>query len=255
MRRTITICAYRRADYLSQVLAALEVALAKCREYEPYHIAVCIDGDSPARTAVREVAESFCARQHSASVIEWPTRWGAIENLRLGLQYAFMELQSDFNLQLEDDVVLSPDALRLAVWFSLREWVRCVCMTLHSHSFGGEDPTLITKRKLFGTWGIACFRWQWRDWIGPNWNYKQALPCGWDYALSRTVWRNDLYTVTPVLGRVRNIGKYDGNCSVPEIFDEQWKGHQPAGPDQMREIGDFRLDPNEPQRPEWVWGE
>ena len=230
--RTITIAAYRRPEYLQEVLRSLEKALEYCPEFKPDHIILGIDpgGDL-------EVEQ----RDHSPiEIIRWPEHLGVNEHPRRLLQYAFMELGSDFNLHLEDDTVLSPDALRLALWFE--KWgYEALTLSLHSHSRDFENARRVYSTERFGAWGWACTRHAWTGWLSHYWNYKRELPIGWDWSISKLMAVENLHSLAPALSRARNIGREKGTYQTPEGYDRDFAGQTWAGVEHMQRIEDFRL--------------
>ena len=102
---TITICAYNRPDYLDQVLESLHVALRLCPEFRVERIFIGVDQGG--------VINPVECTDYNLEVVYWPEHLGVTEHPRRLLQYAFVERGSSFNLHLEDDTVLAPDAIRL----------------------------------------------------------------------------------------------------------------------------------------------
>ena len=234
MKRTITICAYNRPDYLWQVVESLNDALYYCVEYQPETIVLGIDGykpgtDGPGQADVYDAVNELLPL--NSEVICWPEHLGVSEHPRRLLQYVFTEADSDYNLHLEDDTVLSPDALRLALWHSrtaLPQEALCLCL----HSPGSTTPPKGTdwrlnrcyKRSDFGVWGWATTAQQWARWFAQYWNHKREGQLGWDWSVSDTMAVNRLYAVAPYLSRVRNVGRERGEHQTPEGYDEEQAG-------------------------------
>jgi len=248
MTRTITICSHRRPEYLEQVLESLAVALEYCPEYKPDRVLIGIDPepyygmhDRVVKIAAKSGFESFV----------WPEHLGVSEHPRRLLQWIFEK--SEFNLHMEDDTVLSPDALRLCMWF-LR-YPRPAILSLHS-AIDSNDPALVIKRADFGVWGWACRAYMWIDHIAPTWNHKREGKLGWDWSLSHTIYQRKLTVLSPVLSRVRNIGRELGCHQTPEGFDIEMEGATWADAKQAIDINKFLLDPAEPTRcTNWPYGE
>jgi hypothetical protein len=254
--RTITIAAYNRPDYLAQVLESLQFARTQCPEYAAEAIVLGIDPGAGEEAEIIRVAASMLpgANETDIRMIVWPYRLGTDEHTRRLLQYAFMRLHSDFNLHLEDDTVLSPDALRLVMWYALWNVKTSCCLQLYSGSRGGEDPSNIVRRTSFAPWGWACFNRDWHQWIAPDWNHKREQPYGWDWSLSRAMWERKLYALAPALSRVRNIGRERGVHQTPEGYDKDFGNQVCAGVGEMRKDEDFTLDPALPAFDVWKHG-
>jgi len=229
--RTITIAAYRRPEYLQQVLESLTEAERYCPEFKPDHIIIGIDSGTGLEVH---------ADESDIEVIYWPEHLGVNEHPRRLLQYAFMELGSDFNLHLEDDTVLSPDALRLAMWFQ-RTPTPAITLSLYSPSKAVAENEVVRYRQDFGAWGWCCTRAVWLRLLAPYWNYKRDLPIGWDWSISKLMAEKGLRAIEPALSRVRNIGREKGTYQTPEGYDRDFAGQTWAGIEHMQEIGDFRL--------------
>jgi len=227
MRNTITIAAFRRPDYLKQVLDSLTVALRFCPEFSPHVIVVGVDqfADGSRREDVLDVIREFGHQR--LEVIEWNERLGINEHPRRLCMYAFSKLESDFNLHLEDDTVLSPDALSLAQWFFDGHSARRV-LNLYSPSLTYDSPDELRLGSGFHAWGWGCNFNVWEK-LSLHWNHRISYPIGWDWSVTDTM---DLYgfaTVHPVLSRVRNIGRLNGWHQTPEGYDRDFAGQVAAG--------------------------
>ena len=231
---TITVCAYNRPDYLQQVIESLHVALRLCPEFRVERIFIGVDQGG--------VINPVECTDYNLEVVYWPEHLGVTEHPRRLLQYAFVERGSSFNLHLEDDTVLAPDAIRLVEWFRAHMPDPAHILSLHSRSTSLDcDPALVETRPDFGVWGWATTQYVARKYILPWWNYRRTDPLGWDYSLTDVVERYKLRVLSPALSRVENIGREGGAHQTPEGWDQEMEGLVCAGPDQMREIGDFHL--------------
>lgn len=196
MTKTVSFCAYRRPDYEAQVLASLfpQVNHRNYRFVPTY--------DSPA-----------------------PNNRGCDANTFLSIQRAF-DHGSDFNVHVEDDTVLSPDALALADWFLAHpERDNYVLLNLFSRSTTCERPFDVVESARFTSWGWAITREKWETIIKPEWNQKNTIhPMGWDWSVGFTIQKHGLKTLHPVLSRVKNIGREGGTYETPDHHDEWTKG-------------------------------
>lgn len=241
--RTITVCAYNRPEYLEHSLQALSYALNFCPQYRSAKIIVGVDPSAPEiQNKVEELADRW------AEKVVWPEHLGVSEAPRRLLQYAFSELGTSFNVHIEDDILISPDALRLCLWFERLSYFdpawdkrSRILLSLHSHSQTLERPEAVIPRRDFGVWGWACPRFTWNTWIAPYWNHKRTGKIGWDWSVSKTMKDNGLSALCPVLSRSRNIGREGGVHQRPEEFDQEMTGLVAAGVEQMQEVDQFRL--------------
>lgn len=241
--RTVTVLGYRRPNYLRQTLDALRVALFHCPEYKPDRIVIGIDPGADEQAECVGVALDF--PEQNREIILWPERLGPSEHPRRMMQYAFMELRSDYNLQLEDDIVLSPDALRLALWYADRTWsfhdCRTIGMSLYSRGTEFSRPADVCYRNDFSCWAFCCSRPAWWACLMPWWNYRRTEPLGWDHSVTSMMKKNNFRIMHPALSRVHNIGREGGWYQTPEGYDRDFEGVVWAGTEHMQENGAWRL--------------
>lgn len=274
LMHTITVCAYNRPGYLRCVLVSLLTAMHNaCPDLTGgVQIVIGVDPGGSRQAEVTAVALQFAGVVHMSGwkqpeVIVWPEPLGVSEHPRRLLQHVFARLASVFNVHLEDDTVLSPDALRLAWWYwnctkrpsDAHMLDKVICMSLHSRS--GTDPALrasetVAYRRDFGVWGWCCTHLTWWLWLSHYWNIKREGKLGWDWSISWTMHENGLLAISPALSRVRNIGRENGAHQTPEGHDEEMRGLICAGPDDATDMDKFVLYPVKPERPaSWPWGE
>lgn len=260
--RTITVAAYNRPDYLRKVLMSLYDAIG-WSEFAPCTVVIGIDPGGDMQEAVTGEVTDFCVdvtldRWCHAEIIRWPEHLGVSEHPRRLLQYVFAELYSTFNVHLEDDTVLSPDALKLALWYEQgasrddQQRDRVLALSLHSASKGGENPSVLRYRRDFGVWGWCCTHLAWWLWFSHYWNYKRTPPYGFDWSVSRMMAEQDLVCLSPALSRVTNIGREGGTHQTPEGFDEEMKGMVAAG-DLPSDV-QYLIDPTRPKKETWTHG-
>jgi len=228
--RTVSICAYNRPEYLHEVLIGLGIAREFCPEFNA-RVIIGVDHGAPEPVLV-------LAHMHADEVIEWPEHLGVSEHPRRLLQYVFTEVESNFNLHLEDDTVLSPDALRLALWFERHDECGEI-LSLHSKSTDYENPGCVRPRPDFGVWGWVADDLVWEQWLAPTWNHRRTPPLGFDYSITDTLKQNGLIVLSPALSRVHNIGRENGAHQSPEGYDEEMKGLVWAGIEHAKEANEF----------------
>jgi hypothetical protein len=224
MTRTVTICAYNRPIYLDQVIGSLRRALSLA-SWRPDKIVVGVDPGGQWQNDVVNIAAQAPA---PVEVIVWPEHLGVSEAPRRLLQYVFSELESAFNLHLEDDTVISPDALNLVDWYERNLdafWARgLLCLTLHSPSSTHENKDVVYRRSDFGVWGWAMDFFRWRGYLSQWWNHRRYEPLGWDYSATDMLHRCNLQVAAPALSRVCNIGREGGTFQTPAGYDLDFAG-------------------------------
>lgn len=261
MRKTITVALYRRPEYSHQVLTSLTQALRNCPEFQPDRILIGVDKLAPehasadTEAAVAQVVKDFKRNninRFHLEVIPWYEHLGVNEHPRRLLQMAFSEVHSDFNLHVEDDTVLSLDAIRLVEWYARTRhtidgmkcdvrYDRALTLCLYNPSRDFEHSARLYLANGFAPWGWACHADAWRNYLMPLWNHKRELPIGWDWSIRATIEKFGLKSITPSLSRVTNIGRENGQYQTPAGYDSDFEGVVAAGPQHMTEIADFRL--------------
>lgn len=244
---TVTVCAYNRPDYLYEVLRALSASAAFAPGF-PLKVFVGIDPGGSRQKEVEAVARHWLC-DSTETLIVWPDHLGVSEHPRRMLQFIFSEVTSGFNLHLEDDTVISPDAIRLCEWYvnhrpgTLKAKDSC-WLSLHSpvKDKDNHDLGLIVPRYDFGVWGWACTSLAWFAWICSQWNHRRTHPTGWDWSLSDTMKQKHLTAVAPALSRVHNIGREGGTFQTPEGYDEEMKESKWATEADMQRVEDFHYE-------------
>jgi hypothetical protein len=209
--RTITVIAYRRPDYLAQSLQALlENDLSSWDQ-----VLVQIDPGFPeVGMQAREFSSIFKNRVANYLVHENLWRMGVSNNPRKAINYVF-GLGSDFNVSVEDDCLLSPDALDLALWFE-KHGKDYLFLNLSSKNIApGLFDDLEEHPGMMGAFGWACTRQSWFKIIEPTWNGKIREPYGWDWSLTYQCVVHELITLFPTVSRTFNIGKFGGMYDTP----------------------------------------
>ena len=201
--KTISFTGWRRPSYEKQVLASI----AKQPEIGEYAFFPCYDKPAPNNigcdaSIFKAVSQAFAAG-------------------------------SEFNLHVEDDTLLSPDALSLCNWFldELENRDDYALLNLHAHSKDISNPLDMVESPKFNSWGWAITANNWYGKIVPEWNKKKIPPRGWDWSLSLIIQRHGLKTLRPKLSRVLNIGREGGTYESPAHYDSWLRDlvHSPGG--------------------------
>ena len=232
----IVIVAYNRPNYLRRVLDNL----ADCDGIEDYPVHIFIDpaDREETRETVETVAKSFAASKITR-VSTHSTRLGPHKNIRLAVNNAFESYGARFVIVLEDDVILSRDALLFMEYArdTFENDTNVFTATGYANNCHREDcvvdPTFrhrTTRRKHFTPWFWGTWRDRWQELHKSTWT-------GWDvemnFELSETRkiiqkpnsgLRGERVEVFPIFSRANNIG-----------FENGFHAHVYT-PEQMREL-------------------
>lgn len=194
--RTITMTLFNRPQYLKKVLGAL----SRCAGIEKYHLIACVEpGNDEVLTLARAISFTKSVRVHvNEKVLSCPV------NVFQALSFAFLE--TDYNIHLEDDILLHRDAL---LYFE------------HCGRAYGDDPSVFSvtaynnQRPPEEEWGRVARRAWFTPWSWATWRdrFEEMRPL-WDFDYSHGNWDNNLNTrvrgerteVFPVLALAQNIG-------------------------------------------------
>jgi hypothetical protein len=215
MKKTLTMTAYNRPEYLRQTLEQL-----RKNDFTDWsHIKFGIE---PGNVEVARVAES--AREFIYAFIR-------INNGVLGVKNnPFMTLKSVFrpmkkkvtsnlNIYLEDDVLFSPDITRLANWYGdLSNKNDYLCMGFFRkdtlEDVGGVKVE--HNPKMFSALGLVITDYQWDNYFAPNWHKD---PRGWDWSMKGFMESSGLGMLVPMVSRSYHIGRENATHYVPSQHD------------------------------------
>jgi hypothetical protein len=165
--------------------------------------------------------ESTGVRSHS----------GARDNMYNVLSYAFNN-GSDFNVHLEDDFILSPDALDLANWYYETykdKPMTYMCYGLFNWGSAGEDFSGVVEAPTFHGLGWCAFRKNWyacydTAWFDDKLARKYANAYGWDWAVEGYFKEYKCKAILPTISRTYHVGRLDGTCCTVDFFDKTYVG-------------------------------
>ena len=236
--RTITLVAYDRPGYVARAIGAMTEALLKLDDRIFDKLIFSID---PGNVEVSRVCEHAAEVLSSGGVIECITyknvqRFGVAGNALVALSRAFEEHGSDFNLHLEDDACLIPDAAILAKWFDeahggpLSDYLLMAMCNHRDFGHGKNpgdvpnDPELMAESAhIPAPFAWCASKYQW-SFIRDSWDKKTVPPTGWDWSLSFAMRLGRKRALHPVLSRCRNIGREGGTHESPMTFDSTQLG-------------------------------
>jgi hypothetical protein len=221
--KTITFPVGYRPNYLIKFLDTL-----RRQNLEGYEI-FCSVEKSPECIKVLEESgiemniifkpDSTGAKSHS----------GARANMYNALSSAF-EAGSDFNLHLEDDFLLSPDAVDLANWYYNN--YKDKPLTYMSYGmFGfnprGDDYNALEEVDFFEGLGWAVFKENWEACYRDSWwdeslakKYYNAY--GWDWNIQAYFRDHKCKAIRPLINRTQHNGRIGGTCCTVQHHDKHY---------------------------------
>jgi hypothetical protein len=230
MKKTITLPVWNRPEYTKKVLESLEKANTK-----GYELLVGIE---PGCKEVLEIVHKFAKKEILPTRIIINEENKGINYNNLNLYEKAFNSGSEFNVAIEDDIVLSPDALDLANWFlKCDKNKKYMLLNLFNNSKDYKTPLVLIESKSFCPWGFCFTKKVYLKWIKPYWMYhpinfnwllykiggeKVGKNIGWDCSIFKILTKHHLKTLVPTLSRSKNIGRESGVHSTPELFDKQF---------------------------------
>jgi hypothetical protein len=245
MKKTITIAAYNRPENLAALLASLRDQLLPL---DGYKLIVRVDagGDHFGEVLALTQGIDFVEREVTHS----RRNQGTVKTTHWTMERAFEHERADFNIYLEDDLLLAPDALNLAEWYMANaERIRrtegvkdvggfCLC-----NLQCGEDAERVFLSRAFVGWGFVMSRSQWVMYAAPAWCEPEKLwgsAMMWDKSVANFIRVHPgTYNVFPEVSRVTNTGKV-GVHMTPARHATLLAGLRLSA---ERRACEFRLDP------------
>lgn len=239
MKRTIAILLHRRPELLERQINAL----LACQDLNHFSdLILSVDPGHKNSEDVEKAARAIMLAINEidglpkCTLVSYPKNLGIVEHPRQVLRLSFESIGSDLHVQIEDDAVLKPDALRLALWYQgfQENNQETLLMSMCNHrafgknQLGGsipeDDPELIAETPYVTSpfaWATTASNWGFlRKW----WGFKKVAPTAWSFSLSMAMRMNKKIGLHPVLSRCENVGKFGGYFETPESFDQTQSG-------------------------------
>ena len=233
MNKTITIAAYNRPDNLRLLTDSLYNQQAS---FDDWKLHIRIDaggGNFDDVWAVAEEVDFVDTAIHRVRENE-----GINQNTYWLMNHVFDHEGAGYNLYLEDDLVLSPDALDVANWYIENEaqllatpglddiGALCLCKM---HDMGRENPQDLLFSRAFVGWGFLMGERQWWSYGNPAWCNAEILwgrPGMWDNSVANYIRKRGerVYNLFPALSRVTNTGRV-GTHFTAKKYDKRMAGH------------------------------
>ena len=244
MIKTITIAAYNRPWLLARLLKSIENQLCPPADYK-LHIRVDAGGDR-----FEDVKQVAYAIDFMDSEVSYSTRNEGVNlNTYALMERVFEEEGAVWNVYLEDDSLLSPDAFNLVEWYiehseeilatECAEDIGAYCLL---NLRGRGDPEKIFLMRAFMGWCFLLDRRQWETYAKPAWCTSKELwghEGMWDNSMARYIRTcgPTIMCAFPEVSRVTNTGRHGRYCT-PQKYDQLMRGHTY---NRERKAYDYRL--------------
>lgn len=214
MKINIAISAYNRPEYSRRSLAA--IVGAKGFSPEKYNIYCSIDCDENGDISP-EVYNIYASYNGPLTLGTAPIKLGCNYNVRAALEIAW-EDNPDFVLMIEDDIIISHDALLYIEWaankFKDDASVRTVGLWKSKDGWDFDKP--LTKRTLFKIeeqawftcWGWGTWRDRWPEMLSKWTTGDDSHDTSWDVVLFSHL--NNRKEIVPSISRAYNCGDLNG---------------------------------------------
>lgn len=223
--KTITFPVGYRPTYLKQFLDSLA-----SQSLDGYEI-ICSAENHAKCIKILEEHELPITILHKKNSSGVRSHSGARDNMYNVLSYAF-ENGSDFNVHLEDDFILSPDALDLANWYYdnyKNDPMKYMSYGLFNWGSKGDDYKGVVEAPTFHGLGWCAFKENWnicyaKSWYDDTLSRKYADAYGWDWAVEGYFKEFKCKAILPAVSRTYHIGRVNGTCCTTDFFDKTYVG-------------------------------
>ncbi len=204
MKKTISLTVSKRPQYLKQFLTSL----AQCKGLDEYRLVIGLEPLCSQSKALVEAID-FVEKE----IVYNPASLGVKENPFHLLTHIFKT--SDFNVYLEEDVLVSSDILLLANWYAESECLDrnpILCLS----NFNTRDYTKDTDvMEYAGAGALTPFSWVttqqfWSEFMAGWWFSSDK---GWDFGITSNL---PFLMVRPICSRCNHIGEI-GVHMTPEL--------------------------------------
>lgn len=208
--KTITLVAYNRLHYLVPMIESL-----KRNNLDGYTLFIGVEPDN---SSVVDYCRTLDFMPTEVTINS--TRLGVAWNPFATISRAF-DSGSDFNVALEEDIVLAPDAIDLANWFLSLKSDQYFCLGFLNYKSNPVLANAVEETDFFTPLGYCVTAKIWKNWIKPAWMSDER---GWDFSVTSLLARNPSFkTLHPALARSNHIGREGGEHCTTEFHDRTFE--------------------------------
>jgi hypothetical protein len=208
--KTISLVACNRLHYLVQTVECL-----KRNNVDGYTLFLGVE-------PVDQTVVEYCRKLDFMPVhlTVNPARLGVAWNPRATIGRAFKS-GSEFNVAIEDDLLLAPDALDLTNWFCGLNDPGYFSLNLCNYRSDPSFPSEVEESSHFIPLGWAVTRVVWQTLIEPEWMCDAR---GWDFSVNKVLGCHATRKVLqPKLARSNHNGREGGEHCSAEFHDRTFR--------------------------------
>jgi hypothetical protein len=193
---------------------------------------------------------------YKQSSIGVPSHSGARDNMFNVLNAAFSN-GSTFNLHLEDDLLLAPDAINLANWYYdnyINDPMKYISYGMFGFQPRGDDYTALEEVPFFEGLGWCAFKENWESCYKLSW-YDDSLAVkyfnahGWDWNVQAYFKEYKCKALRPLINRTQHNGRIGGTCCTVQHHD---KHYVPLKWNRTEKISEFKIIGISEETEEWI---
>lgn len=251
MNKTITFPVGYRPRYLIEFLQTLVR-----QDLAGYQIIASAENCKPCIDVLKNcgIPITILLKENSSGI---KSHSGAIANMYNALSYAFNEVKSDFNVHLEDDFLLAPDAINLANWYYenfKNDPLAYVSYGLFGFNPRGEDYTALEEVNFFEGLGWCTFQSGWQTCFGKAWFDKTTAKKyfnnhGWDWNVQSYFKEYGYKALRPLINRTQHNGRVDGTCCTVQHHDVHYT---PLKWNKTEKVTQFSIVGKDKNTKEWI---
>lgn len=241
-KKVITISVFDRVAYFIETLRYM----SNCYGIKNYEIFCFID-PSPRQNEIIAVINEFSSKLNISYYVN-EQRLDCNGNIFRAVDYAFHF--TDYNIHIEDDIILAQDALLYfehCRTYQANRTIFSICSynRYNKRDYKPKSRNTVFRQKWFDPWGWSTWKDRWEEEIKPNWQfgygprYKDGILVhkegGWDVNMQSII-RDDQRRINPNLSRSKNIGEYGRHTPSVEYHRKTHKI--------IHWSDDYKLDPN-----------
>lgn len=208
--KTISLTVSNRPEYLKKFLDTLR----KCHYINEYELII---GLEPICMESWRICKSIDFIP--TKIIYNEKKLGVKENPYRLLNHIFQF--SEFNIYLEEDIILSEDAISICEWYwNSKLYNEFVCLNLHN--YWSLDPNANPKKvKIIPPEDFIAFGWamdklQWNNTFS-KWWYLTGR--GWDWVIRTCLSQNKKTIIAPEFSRCNHIGEFGTHAGPKDMIE------------------------------------